>query len=206
MAVRPALLWATVPGRTKRLASLVICFSRLAVVPHAFLPFDTWPTWAYPVHYRPALAFSAFSMLSPLPCLTVGAATHRVARSNGLSMFCIRYRMDLGPLCYTGSLLSSRRVTLDNPDSTACPFGWSLNQPRMAPCSYSAYERLVSFDPVLRLWLSPGLRLPGLIHFREGSTPLAVAPKAFGAARQAHASVEYLRRHAGLGQDCSAKQ
>src|SRR6266699_434205 len=53
---------------------------------------------------------------------------------------------------------------------------------------------------------SPGLRLPGLIHFREGSTPLAVAPKAFGAARQAHASVEYLRRHAGLGQDCSAKQ
>jgi hypothetical protein len=89
-------------------------------------------------------------MLSPLPCLTVGAATHRVARSNSLSMFCIRYRMDLGPLCYTGSLLSSRRVTLDNPDSTACPFGWSLNQPRMAPCSYSAYERLVSFDHVLR--------------------------------------------------------
>src|SRR6266699_2692179 len=53
---------------------------------------------------------------------------------------------------------------------------------------------------------SPGLRLPGLIHFREGSAPLAVAPKAFGAARQAHASLEYLRRHAGLGQDCSAKQ
>ena len=114
-------------------------------------------------------------MLSPLPCLTVGAATNRVARSNSLSMFCIRYRMDLGPLCYTGSLLSSRRVTFDNPDSTACRFGWSLNQPRMAPCSYSAYERLVSFDHVLRLWLSPGLRLPGLIHFREGSTPLAVA-------------------------------
>ena len=78
-------------------------------------------------------------------------------------------------LLHRGSLWSSRRVTLDNPDSTACPFGWSLNQPRMAPCSYSAYERLVSFDPVLRLWLSPGLRLPGLIHFREGSTPLAVA-------------------------------
>jgi len=150
VAVRPALLWATVPERTKRLASLIICFSRLEVVPHAFLPFDTWPTWAYLVHYRPALAFSAFSMLPPLPCLTVGAATHRVARSNSLSMFCIRYRMDLGSLCYTGSLLSSRRVTFDNPDSTACPFGWSLNQPRMAPCSYSAYERLVSFDPVLR--------------------------------------------------------
>jgi len=29
----------------------------------------------------------------------------------------------LGPLCYTGSSLSSRRATLDNPDSTACHFG-----------------------------------------------------------------------------------
>jgi len=57
---------------------------------------------------------------------------------------------DLGPLCYTGSLLSSRRATLDNPDSTACHFGWSLNQPRMAPCSYSAYERSISFDHVLQ--------------------------------------------------------
>ena len=26
----------------------------------------------------------------------------------------------LGPLCYTGSLVSVRRVTLDDPDSTAC--------------------------------------------------------------------------------------
>ena len=69
---------------------------------------------------------------------------------NFMSRLCIRYRMDLGPLCYTGSLLSSRRVTLDNPDSTACRFGWSLNQPRMAQCSYSAYERSVSFDHVLR--------------------------------------------------------
>ena len=51
---------------------------------------------------------------------------------------------DLGPLYYTGSTLSSRRATLDDPDSTACPFGWSLNQPRVAPCSYSAYERSVS--------------------------------------------------------------
>ena len=38
----------------------------------------------------------------------------------------------LGPLCYTDSLMSSRRATLDNPVSTACPFGWSLKQPRMA--------------------------------------------------------------------------
>jgi len=32
-------------------------------------------------------------------------------------------REDLGPLCYTGSALSVRRATLNNPDSTACRFG-----------------------------------------------------------------------------------
>ena len=41
---------------------------------------------------------------------------------------------DLGPLCYTGSSWSARRATLDNPDSTACHFGSSLKQPRMAGC------------------------------------------------------------------------
>ena len=57
---------------------------------------------------------------------------------------------DLGPLCYTGSPVSARRATLDNPDSTACLFGGSLNQPRMAPCSYSACERSASFNHVLQ--------------------------------------------------------
>jgi len=33
---------------------------------------------------------------------------------------------------YTGSPESARRVTLDDPDSTACRFGPSLEQPRMA--------------------------------------------------------------------------
>ena len=89
-------------------------------------------------------------MLRFLPCLTVGVTTTCVAQVRSLSMFCIRYGMDLGPLCYTGSPVSSRRATFDNPDSTACHFGWSLDQPRMAPCSYSAYERSVSFNHVLR--------------------------------------------------------
>ena len=71
-------------------------------------------------------------MLRLLPCLTVGAATTRVAQGRSVSMFCIRYGMDLGPLCYTGSPVSSRRATLENPDSTACHFGPSLKQPRMA--------------------------------------------------------------------------
>lgn len=67
-----------------------------------------------------------------LPCLTVGATTSRVAQVRSFSMFCIQYGMDLGPLCYTGSAVSSRRATLESPDSTACLFGSSLEQPRMA--------------------------------------------------------------------------
>ena len=67
-----------------------------------------------------------------LPCLTVGATTTRVAPGRSVSMFCIQYGMDLGPLCYTGSRVSSRRATLESPDSTACHFGSSLKQPRMA--------------------------------------------------------------------------
>ena len=46
-------------------------------------------------------------------------------------------REDLGPLCYTGSAESSRRATLDDPDSTACPFGSSLKQPRMAGFAFT---------------------------------------------------------------------
>ena len=38
----------------------------------------------------------------------------------------------LGLPCYTGSPVSARRATLDNPVSTACRFGPSLEQPRMA--------------------------------------------------------------------------
>jgi hypothetical protein len=137
VAVVAALHWATATGRTKRLASLIICFSRLEAVPHTILPFDTRPTWAYPAHYTPALASSALSMLPPLPRLAVRATTNCVARSNSVSMFCIRYRMDLGPLCYTGSAKSARRATLDDPDSTACHFGSSLKQPRMAGFAFT---------------------------------------------------------------------
>jgi hypothetical protein len=46
-------------------------------------------------------------------------------------------RERLGPLCYTGSSLSARRATLDDPDSTACPFGSSLKQPRMAGFAFT---------------------------------------------------------------------
>src|ERR1035437_3804162 len=91
VAVCAALHWATASGRTKRRASLIICISRFEAVPHALLPFDTRPTWAYPSHYMTALASSAFSMLPPLPRHAVGAAMNCVARSDSVSMFYIRY-------------------------------------------------------------------------------------------------------------------
>jgi hypothetical protein len=65
------------------------------------------------------------------PCLTVGATTNSVVHIGSFSMFSIRYGMDLGPLC-TPAVLCSRRVTLENPNLTACHFGLSLNQPLMA--------------------------------------------------------------------------
>src|SRR6059036_721825 len=79
VAVVAALHWATASGRTKRLASLIICISRCEAVPHTILPFDTRPTWAYLSRYMAALASSALSMLPPLPRLAVRVTTNRVA-------------------------------------------------------------------------------------------------------------------------------
>ena len=76
-------------------------------------------------------------MLRLFPRLAVGATTNRVARARNVSMFCIQYGMDLGPLCYTGSPVSARRATFDDPDSTACHFGSSLKQPRMAGFAFT---------------------------------------------------------------------
>ena len=90
-------------------------------------------------------------MLPPLPCLAVGVATNGVARSDSVSRFCIRYGMDLGLLCYTDSALSSRRATLDDPDSTACHFGSSLKQPRVAGFAFTMLASIYWFDHVLRL-------------------------------------------------------
>ena len=68
----------------------------------------------------PALAFSAFSRLRPhtLPC---GWGGHE-QRGPEKQRFHVLHSLQegLGPLCYTGSLVSARRATLDDPDSTAC--------------------------------------------------------------------------------------
>jgi hypothetical protein len=131
VAVCVALPSATTPGRTKRRASLIICFSRLEVVPHTLSPCQTWPTWAYPARYRRSW------LLRPSQCCALHLAL-RLGRPrttwSGTQRFHVLHSIqgDLGPLCYTGSSLSARRATLESPDSTACHFGSSLEQPRMA--------------------------------------------------------------------------
>ena len=84
-------------------------------------------------------------------------------------------RGDLGLLCYTGSSGSARRVTLDNPDSTACLLAPALNSlvwlGSLLRCLRAFTGLTLSSDSSA----SPGLRLPGLLHFREGFTPLTVA-------------------------------
>src|ERR1019366_7666625 len=72
---------------------------------------------------------------------------------------------------------------------------------------HGACERSVRLTIVSHSNSAPSLRLPGLLHCPEGFRPLAAAPEHSGASRQTPASVEYLRRHAGLGQDSNpAKQ
>ena len=85
--------------------STVICFSSSRMVQRFILQRETRPTWAYPAHYTPALASSVISKLCPLPCLAVGVTTNSVVQVISVSMFCIRYGMDLGPLC-TPAVLS----------------------------------------------------------------------------------------------------
>src|SRR6266404_2312241 len=58
------------------------------VVPLVFSPFQTRPTWAYPVHYTLALASSVILLLHPLTRLTVRSARLRRAEACSFSMFC----------------------------------------------------------------------------------------------------------------------
>ena len=85
-------------------------------------------------------------------------------------------RERLGPLCYTGSSVSARRATFDDPDSTACLLAPALNSlvwlGSLSRCLRAFTGLTLSPDSSA----SPGLRLPGLLHYREGFTPLTVAP------------------------------
>ena len=66
-----------------------------------------------------------------LLCLTVRVTTNSVVQADSVSMFCIRYGMDLGPLCTPAVLLfASGHVRKPEPD--CAPFGLSLEQPLVA--------------------------------------------------------------------------
>jgi hypothetical protein len=113
-------------------------------------------------------------------------------------------RERLGPPCYTGSSLSARQATLDDPDSTACLLAPALNSlvwlGSLSRC-LRAFNSLTVFSDSSA---SPGVEaarfatLPGRLHTSDSSGHSATA-------RQTHASVEYLRTHAGLGQDFSSQ-
>jgi hypothetical protein len=82
--------------------------------------------------------------------------------------------VDLGLPCYTGSAWSVRRATLDDPDSTARHFGPSLKQPLVAGLLSRCLRAFIGLTLSTDSSASPGLRLPGLLHFREGFIPLTV--------------------------------
>ena len=93
--------------------------------------------------------------------------------------------------------------------ASCCLQSSSRSSPELAAVLEVVWEascRVQGFD-VSNSNSAPSLRLPGLLPCPEGSRPLAAAPECSGASRQTPASVEYLRRHAGLGQDSNpAKQ
>ena len=100
--------------------------------------------------------------------------------------------------------MSSRRATLDDPDSTACLLAPALNSlvwlGSLSRC-LRAFSSLTMFSDSSA---SPGVEaarfatLPGRLHTSDSNPD-------YGTAQQTHASVEYLRTHAGLGQDCSSQ-
>ena len=110
----------------------------------------------------------------------------------------------LGLLCYTGSSVSARRATLDDPDSTACLLAPALNSlvwlGSLSRCLRAFTDLTLSSDSSA----SPGVEaarfatLPGRLQTSDSSDLSATA-------RPTPASVEYLRAHAGLGQDHSSQ-
>src|SRR5258706_3619452 len=75
-------------GRSKDASvdcSTVICFSFFTMVLPVLLQRGTRPTWAYPAHYTPALAFSVLPRLRPLTRLAVRSARSRLRA--GLEVF-----------------------------------------------------------------------------------------------------------------------
>jgi len=112
------------------------------------LPGETRPTWAYPVHYTPALASSALSMLLLLTRLAVRSARREPGERTAFPCSATICVDDLGPLS-TPAVHRSRRTIARGPNLTAYPFGPSLNQSLWLVNLYDACERLFCFDRVI---------------------------------------------------------
>src|SRR6266566_2590924 len=80
----------------------------------------TRSTWAYPGHYRPALACSILSMPSPLGLPCGWLALEQPRRENSKRLFHVPdlSRDGLGPLC-APAVRHSRRATFESPNLTA---------------------------------------------------------------------------------------
>src|SRR5437773_4035406 len=108
-------------GRSKDASvdcSTVICFSFFTMVLPVLLQRGTRPTWAYPAHYTPALAFSVLPRLRLLtrlavrsarrepgehtafPCsITIPSEWFRSALYTGRTAFAAGYLAEPNPVC-----------------------------------------------------------------------------------------------------------
>ena len=141
-------------------------------------------------------------LLLSLPC---GWGDHD-PRGPGPQRFHVLHSIpeDLGPLCYTGSPVSSRRATLRTRTRLRAILAPALNSLVWLVPRHDAYKRSVRLTMSSDSSSAPGLRLPGLTTL-PGRLHTSGSSGHSATARQTHASVEYLRRHAGLGQDRSSQ-
>ena len=127
--------WGNSTGRHQATGVAHHLLLPLEGVPLTLLPGDTRSTWAYPIHYRPALAFSILSRPLPLSlsrACGVGLPGNRpggIPAAFPCSAFTTRW---VRSTLYTGgATFASGYVRQPEPDRWPY-FGLSLNQPRMA--------------------------------------------------------------------------
>ena len=106
---------------------------------------ETRSTWAYPLDYGAALAYSILSMPFPLGLPCGRPALEPPRRDETQRLFHVpRSSQDgLGPLC-TPAVQHSRWATLESPNLTAYHFGPSLDQPRWLVLGDDACECLIN--------------------------------------------------------------
>ena len=164
------------------------------MVPHFLLPSETRPTWAYPERYVLALAFSVLSMPLLLTRLAVMSARSRGrARLAAFPCSAMSTRNDLGPLCAPTAICS--RGNGQQYPTWQRTFLVQAYQPLWLVSTDCTYEH--SFSLTLSCDSS------GVAWVRlQATATLSGGLQTCDGTRHTPASVEYLRRNAGLNQDC----